>query len=31
MGLLLNEVGALITEDTEKAVTECLLCFHLYY
>ena len=27
---LLNEVGALVTEDTKKADTECFLCFSLY-
>jgi len=29
VGSLLNEVGVPVTEDTEKAVTECLLCFCL--
>ena len=30
VGLLLNEVGALVMKDTEKvAVIECLLCFSL--
>jgi len=29
LGPLLNEVGALVTEDIEKAVTDCLLCFSL--
>lgn len=28
--LLLNELGALVTKDYEKAVNECLLCFNLY-
>lgn len=26
MGSLLNQVGALVTKDIEKAVTECFLC-----
>lgn len=31
MGPLLNEVGSLVKEDTEKAeLTECLLCFGIY-
>jgi len=31
VGPLLNEVGVLVTEDTEKAqITECLLCFSLH-
>lgn len=29
-GPLLNEVGALVTEDIEKAVVECFLCSSLY-
>jgi len=29
VGPLLNEAGVLVTEDAERAVTECLLCFSL--